>query len=203
MILENLGFYVEKNFERVNNLMEIYEIITPKKKGRKPVKSLDLLRVTVVLLHASLEDYLRSLMKTLLPIANKEYLKGIPLFLNQNEYRKTTKFELGELAEHRDLTVDSLISLSVEQYLNRESYNNTNEIASALERIGFAITPEMTNLLNDLDKMIARRHNIVHQTDRELKDGQGFHEAKSINYKQVKKWRNVVDKFMAEIVNQY
>jgi len=202
MTFDDVGYYAEKNFNRVQNLIEIYEQITPSRKGRKPVKSLDMLRVTIVLLHATLEDYLRSIMKIKLPEMEGKSLSGIPLYIRNDSFGTNPKFTLEELCKHKELSVEELIEKSVNQYLDRQSFNNVKEISGALERIGVVVTDDMRLHFDSLNTMILRRHSIVHQADREKRSGQGYHEAKSVTILKVKKWMRGVDEFMSEIAKQ-
>jgi len=144
MTFDDVGYYAEKNFNRVQNSIEIYEQITPSRKGRT----------------------------------------------------------LEELCKHKELSVEELIEKSVNQYLDRQSFNNVKEISGALERIGVVVTDDMRLHFDSLNTMILRRHSIVHQADREKRSGQGYHEAKSVTILKVKKWMRGVDEFMSEIAKQ-
>ena len=180
MLVDDLGSTLDKNISRVQNLMAINKEATNLKKGRKSTKSSDIMRATVVLLHSTLEDFLRTLLKLNLPNSGEDNLKSIPLG-GATEFNRKTKFGLEELARHKGKTVEQVIELSVHQYLDRQSFNNSSDISSALQSIGIAITPKMQSFYPKLDEMIKRRHNIVHQADR-----QGA----------------TVDKFIIEIVKQ-
>jgi hypothetical protein len=68
------------NLTRVENLVVIYENHPETKgQGRKPAEQLDILRASVVMLHASLEDVLRKIAYWKLPDANTDVLNDIPL----------------------------------------------------------------------------------------------------------------------------
>jgi hypothetical protein len=56
------------NLERVEHLVALYETLTTGP-GRRPVDTSDILRSAVVFLHATLEDFLRSLLEWKLPSA--------------------------------------------------------------------------------------------------------------------------------------
>ncbi len=202
MNIDDLGFYVEKNLDRVKGMLDIYDNLSNVNRGRKSVNSLDVLRSTVVLLHASLEDFLRGLLKIKLPKSHNQHLVKIPLYVDESTFSKKNKFDLGELSKHKSLTVEKVIQLSVNQYLDRESFNNTKEISAALISIEIDITPRIEALLPTINKMIQRRHSIVHQADREKREGYGFHNAKSISKRKVNKWFSNVDEFIVEIVKQ-
>ena len=66
----------ELNLSRVQSLIKAYENALPGSQGRPPVVTTDILRASVVFLHASLEDLLRSLLEWKLPAAKAEYLSN-------------------------------------------------------------------------------------------------------------------------------
>lgn len=194
-------FIYEKNYGRTNSLVSLYSATTAGKKGRRPIENLDLLRVTVVMLHSTLEDFLRNLLNWRLPDTNKERLNKIPMLLTNYDPRKI-KFELGELIEHKGKSIDELINLSVKEYLNTISFNNTTDIYNALKDINLVNNETIKSYYPEIDKMIKRRHNIVHQADREFVIGNAIHKVKPINLLQVKKWQSSIDLLVLEIVKQ-
>ena len=201
MLNDDIIYTLNNNFGRVKNLLTLYETYTELKKGRKSAKSSDLLRVTVVLLHATLEDFLRSLLKSKLPDSGKAQLMQIPLF-KEGDYGRNPKFNLGDLYDYKEQKVDDIIKLSVHHYLDRQSFNNVSEISAALESISINITLEIKSHYVQIGDMIKRRHNIVHQADRERQDGQGYHRIKSISWKQVNGWISSVDEFISKVAKQ-
>ena len=67
------------NLHRVRIMVEAYESGAGKGKGRRSVGQTDLLRAAVVLLHATLEDLLRSVCDWKMPGANPDaFLKCAP-----------------------------------------------------------------------------------------------------------------------------
>lgn len=198
-MLDDIMFFFDKNFGRVNNLLDLYVSLNQGKKGRKPTHNLDLLRATVVLMHSTLEDYLRSILFWKMPQASQAVISKIPLV---GQDRKT-KFDLGELSLHLGKTSDEIIRESVKEYLNRQSFNDTNDLASALNDIGLTVTPEIESCFSSLQEMIRRRHKIVHEADREIDIvGSGNHRIRSISLKTVIKWKLVVDKFVSKVNRQ-
>lgn len=194
-ILEEIVFTFDKNFERLNNLLQLYETISTGK-GRKPTNTIDLLRATVVLTHSTLEDFLRSVMLWRLPNADKDVISTIPLI---GTGTKNT-FDFGKLLPHKSKTVEEIITLSVREYLNSRSFNNTEQITGSLNSVNISINDEMRQTFRALDEMIKRRHNIVHQADRESKKGKGYHRIKSLSHQTVSSWRDAVDKFVKEVI---
>lgn len=123
----------------------------------------DVLRSAVVLLHATLEESLREITRILLPHASSQALNQIPLAgISQSDQPK--KYSLGDLVRHKDKSVSQLIEVSVSEYLDRQSFSSTSEIASVLRTLGIDVSV-LDAYLPGLAEMIARRHRIVHSAD--------------------------------------
>jgi hypothetical protein len=123
----------------------------------------DLFRAIVVFLHATFEDLLRTAARHRLVDAAPKVLENIPL-IGTTKVGRAEKFHLGTLAEHREKTVDHLIRESVEDYLNRESFGSCASVEEILRQMGLDTKP-FKPLYADLDRMMKRRHRIVHQAD--------------------------------------
>jgi hypothetical protein len=162
MELRYIQEHFSANVERVRNLVALYEMLIAPPTFSASEPSADLLRAAVVLLHATLEDLLRSVASLRLPAASAEALARIPLVETDRE-----RFSLVELARFRGRTVDSVISDSVEAHLQRSSYNHPGDIVTLLRGIGVevAMTTETRNLLGGLMHL---RHLIAHRADREF-----------------------------------
>lgn len=196
-MIENIMFTFDKNFLRLNNLIDLYKSLSTGK-GRRPTNSLDILRATTVLCHSTLEDYLRSLLNWKLPLQNKEKINHVPL-VGTSEIGRAIKFTLGELVAHKGRSVDEVISLSVNEYLGTVSFNDTSDIASSLRGISLEVTNEIQEIFPTLNEMIKRRHNIVHRADRDDTLGRGNHKIKSIGVRQVESWKKAIDNLVIEI----
>lgn len=190
---------ITDNLSRVRNLVAIYRThLAGTGRGRRGAHQTDVLRSTVVLLHASLEDFLRSLAYWKLPLANKATLDDIALIgLGPNP----KKFLLGELDTHRGKTVDQLISESVNEHLERSNYNNTIEIASLLQSLNIN-TAAISQHFATMELAMARRHQIVHRADRDETPGSGNHNVRSISTKQINIWINTVEQFASSVLLQ-
>lgn len=184
------------NVARVRHLVELYETFSGPGRGRRAVDSSDVLRAAVVLLHAAVEDLLRSLERRSLPRANAEVL---------NEIRLTgadgPKFPLGALAMHRGKSVDDLIDASVAEHLERATYNNAHELAAMVTRSG-GDPARVREFFPTLTAMMERRHSIVHRADREQPSGSGHHRAKSLSKAQVRDWVNVAENFAGAVFGE-
>jgi hypothetical protein len=160
---------VNEGFDRVLNLLSVataHPVPVQEKELRKSESaSQDIMRSAVVLTHAYLEDFLRTLGKNFLPIAAESTLNTIPL-VGLNENGRPEKFFLGKLARHRGKLVDEVIRESISEHLGRTSFNSVTEVVTFLTQLGFGLTPEGRELLPAIDAMIRRRHLIVHHADR-------------------------------------
>jgi hypothetical protein len=185
-MLDEIRINLDQNLARVERLVTTYESHPDSQgQGRKSAEVLDILRAAVVLLHASVEDVLRSIARWKLPGASSDALNNVPLVGQGSNPRK---FLLGDLAAHRGKTVDQLLADSVNAYLERSNYNNTAEIAALLA----AIPVDVANVnaqFSELQEMMERRHQIVHRADRQMQvSGSGDHEIRGINKGTVRGW---------------
>ena len=163
---------IDSNLSRVSNLVELYK---PSGQGRQPTQKTDILRAALVLLHASLEDFLRSLMVSKASQFDKVTLDKFPLLGSRN--RNAQKFTLGELLAHREKSVEKLLTASVEDNLQKYgSYNDLGEVKDVLIKCGASPANVNDFDFGELPQMFARRHRIVHHADRnETLGGQGNH----------------------------
>ncbi|CAN7654367.1 hypothetical protein [Rhizobium sp. LjRoot254] len=165
------------NISRVEKLVALYG---PPKQGRRKVNDTDVLRAALVLLHATLEDLLRSVLTWRVPSGTEDVLDAYP-FANA-QHKRPDKITLGGLSAYRGMTVDALIEKSVVEFLDRwSSFNDLGEVKKALKAAGIAAAAVDAHDFGELAAMIARRHNIVHKADRnEQRGGRGNHPTKSI-----------------------
>lgn len=123
----------------------------------------DLFRATVVFLHATFEDSLRTAARQSLRGTTSGVLKDIPL-VGTSKSGRAEKFDLEALNAHRGKTVDQVIQDSIAGYLDRESFGSSTDVDKALRQMGLDTTP-FKSLYADLDRMMKRRHRIVHEAD--------------------------------------
>ena len=182
------------NLERVRSLIDVYDQLGRKAKGRRAVRDVDLLRAAVVLLHATTEDLLRSLAEQVLPTVERGVLAELRIPLAVDESSRAEKLSLAELAAHRGSTVDAVIEQSIRDWLERSSYNNLGEVKRALTAFGVP-----TGLVDPFGRKLAalmtRRHWIVHRADRNRRAGPGHHEAQSLRKSTVLNWLDLVRSF--------
>jgi hypothetical protein len=171
------------NLRRVKNLIDVYVSSSPKGQGRRTVRDADILRAAVVLLHANLEDLLRSLAGWKLPLASPEFLAEIPISGN----KRGTRIGLQELASFRGQTVDEVITKSISEHLEKVSYNHPGDIKDTLEKIGLDPKTDK-DIAAELAAMMSRRHWIAHCVDANPAKGSGHHPVKSLSNLAVSRW---------------
>jgi len=187
----------QRNLDRVRALVATYTSLRGAGQGRRNVQQSDVLRAAVVFLHATLEDFLRSLQQWKLPLAGEDSLNNVALTGQQG---RPERFLLGKLAGFRGKTVEELINLSVTEHLGRSTYNNASEIAAALTGVG--VNPQLVNqYFPALDSLMKRRHNIVHRADENVAIGRGHFRAMTISVAAVNDWVAVTDAFTRDVLN--
>lgn len=193
---------LSQNVTRVDSLIDLHGFLGPlaeRAEDRRPEVD-DVLRAATVLLHASLEDFVRSIAAEHLPKADAELLKNIPLAGTGN--LRQTKYTLSDLVAHRGKQVDAIIDESIHQWLHQQSFNNCGDLVTMLKHIG--INPEACkSSFASLEQMIARRHRIVHNADRVADPtGSDSSELLPISSDVVQKWRDAVVRFMKDVLYQ-
>lgn len=144
----------------------------------------DVLRSAVVLAHALLEDFLRTLANKLLPEGDSSALREIAL---AGTCRGKQSFQLWQLVQHKQKTVEEVIRESVSEHFEHSTFNNTSEIAQLFEKLHFNIdlvSPEFPTI----DKMMRRRHQIVHRSDRAKAPGTNAYTLEPIQLEEVQSW---------------
>lgn len=185
------------NIARVRNLVSIYRThLSGPGKGRRGHQETDVLRAALVLLHASMEDVLRSLAYWKLPAAAPTVLERIWLVGVTNP-----KFHLGNLAAHRGKTVDEVIKESVDASLERSNYNNCDEVVRLLVSIGLDPIP-LQEYMPGLDSAMGRRHQIVHRADANPDTGRGRHKVSSISPRNLDGWIVNLEAFVRDLLLQ-
>lgn len=187
----------ELNIARVKNLVAIYSLqLAGTGQGRRGHQETDVLRAATVLLHASVEDVLRSLAHWKLPSAAANVLDLIPFAGGT-----ATKITLGTLSSHRGKSVDDVIKDSVDASLERSNYNNASEVCSLLQSIGLNTTAIQEHL-PVIEVAMKRRHQIVHRADANPNPGRGNHRVASISPAAVNKWISTTEQFVQAVLVQ-
>ena len=185
------------NIARVRNLVAIYrnQLAGPGR-GRRGHQKTDVLRAATILLHASVEDVLRSLAYWKLPNAGAQVLDQIPFAGGT-----TLKITLGALAEQKGKSVADVIRASVDASLERSNYNNLSEVCSLLQSIGLN-TAAVQAYLPRLDDAMKRRHQIVHRADANRNAGRGNHRVASIAPGRIDDWTANTEQFVRAVLAQ-
>lgn len=119
-----------------------------------------LMRTVTVFLHAALECALREVLRISL-YKYPERLKRIPYAGGDG---RATKLSLDVLASHRDESIEEYIQTSVNEYLNRRSFSSVTDVATDFQGLGIDLDA-ISDYLPSVERMIKRRHQIVHQFD--------------------------------------
>lgn len=188
-----------QNIVRVRNLTDIYRThLKGSGSGRRSHSKTDVLRAAIVMLHASLEDLLRSVAYWKLPGASAETLSGVPLL----SASRSTKFHLGHLCAHRGQSIDEVIESSVHDYLERSNYNNTKEVVAFCEAVGIRVSAVNAHF-SKIEPIMNRRHKIVHRADQDDGvAGRGNHRVTSIGVATVEGWITRVEDFGRAILGE-
>lgn len=181
-----------QNLKRAENLITAYQHPGGASQDREFDHQTDLLRAAVVFTHASLEDFIRSVLRAFLPWADEDALEDIPL---AGTHGRAQKFFLGKLAKHRDKSVQQLLEESVDEYLEQSSYNNPAEILRILAAIRIEL-PLDEGILRELGAMIKRRHAIVHRADGVEIKGESNVKATPLEAQTVVKWIQATSMFV-------
>jgi hypothetical protein len=160
----------------------------------------DLLRAIVVLNHAYLEDFLRTLGRELLPGCDEATLNEIPLAKSGG---RKEKFFLGRLSQFKGYMVDDLIDESVTEYLDKRSFTSSGDIIVFVDRLGFRLNATMKGQLRAIGNMIERRHQIVHWADRVVRSGKLKPELQTIGVGRVVGWSLATSRFMVRLAQMH
>lgn len=143
------------NIRRINQLLELYSKLADGV-GRRDIHKVEILRASVVLLHSTLEDYLRNLLRWKLPSSSISRINEISLAGLDDKNR--TKFQLGELMKFREKSIGEVVDLSIEEHLSKMSFNNIADITRALSDVGANWDERLRRqLFPKLDAMMKRQ----------------------------------------------
>lgn len=189
-----------QNNGRVSNLIAAYEASqTHRRQGRRDAKSADTLRAAVVFLHSALEEVFRNLFLWKLPYGSRDTLNTIPL-VGTPASQRAKAFLLGDLIDHRGQFVHNVIRDSIEAYVDHMSINTVQELCVCLRMID-VVPNALDEYYSGLAASMQRRHQIVHQMDRNHTPGIGNSRVQSISVRQVKAWQDNTGRFVAALVD--
>ena len=186
----------EENVDRVRNLVRLYDSLGGGKPGRRPKQATDVLRSAVVLLHAALEEFLREVSRKGLASSLPQELDRVPL---AGTGRNAEKFQLGSLVKFKDITIAQLLQESVNEHLEYSSYSDPGAVKRTLSAVGLQIDHDWSGL----SAMMRRRHQIVHQADKNPEHGTwGKPKTQLIRQGVVEGWIEIVGALVRKIAER-
>lgn len=186
------------NIGRVNTLCILYETLQNLGVAEQSGNRLtDILRAAVVLLHSSFEEYFRNVLYELLPKNGEESdFKNISFV--GSEGKRENKISIGQLIKHRSKTVDEVIQESIAETLSFTSFNDFSDICGWAEKAKINISSFSKQ--STLNKIINRRHKIVHEADNSKSEPEFM--LTPIKVKTVMEWIDVVRELVTIIDTQ-
>jgi Arc/MetJ-type ribon-helix-helix transcriptional regulator len=188
----------EQNLDRSKRLVSIVESLlrADELSPKYDVSRSDVLRAAVVLTHATIEDTLRTVGREALLLWGNDELENIGLPDN-NRPGTRPKFTLKELAHYKDKLVNDVLRDSIDDYIQRQTFNSVTDIIRFLERIDIQSDLIKSSKPERLDPMIKRRHKIVHECD--MKDGV----LNALDADTVKTWIESARQFLIAMSNSF
>lgn len=186
--IETHKLLFNRNIERVCSLRKMYNSLkSDEVKEGKEYKFTDILRSAVVLLHSSFEEYYRSILGCILPkTCTEDDLKNMSFLGSAGNHKD--KITLGGLIKVREKTVDQLITESIRESLSFTSFNDYQDIVSWSKKIKIDLSEFKDQ--EKLNKLIHRRHKIVHEADNAKSDDE--YALAPIRENSVEEWIEVV-----------
>lgn len=89
----------------------------------------EILRITIVYIHATLEDFFRRFAVTYCALAGEEAVKGIRIHVLDQEKSDITIVDLLKMKEYQ---VSELIDNSIRSHYDKSSFNNKEQIVAFL-----------------------------------------------------------------------
>lgn len=166
--IESYKLLFDRNIERVRSLRKMYNSLKSDEiKEGKEYKFTDILRSAVVLLHSSFEEYYRSILGYILPrTCTEDDLKNMSFLGSAGNHKD--KITLGGLIKLRGKTVEQLITESIQEALSFTSFNDYQDIVSWSKRIKIDLSEFKDQ--EKMNRLIHRRHKIVHEADNARSD---------------------------------
>ena len=155
----------------------------------------DILRAGVVFLHATLEDWLRAIGSVFLPHCDADVLDDIPL---SGLGERPSKFFLGELRRFKEMPARDVIQKSVDEYLNRVTFNNVGDVKKLLKQAGFDASI-IQPYVDGMGEAMKRRHLIVHRADQSTPPHSAGDLPQDIKEADVNRWINAVSGFASSL----
>jgi hypothetical protein len=186
---------------RVVQLLKLFPIIKADKK-RKNSYPHDILRSAVVLLHASLEDLLRELLRIKAshdPNILYEHLR----FPHASDPSKSVEqIRVAAPEQFRGKTIDELIDICISNHLSRRTFNSKEDIVAALGPLGLN-EGDYASYYSDIEAAVKRRHKIVHESDRTAHGTSTHGTPASLTEQEVTAWVRAVSGFGKKALSKF
>lgn len=161
----------------------------------------ELLRAAVVLLHASLEDVLRSVEELRLPTCSPEVFRDFGFVLPSAPNKRPTKVTLPELLEYRGQSIEDVLRATIREYLSTTNYNSATEVVVTLRRVGLSSTVAEQHAA-ELEVLMRRRHWIAHRADHDASAPPGVCRTRAVAAGDVVEWRDAVSAVGYDVLAQ-
>ncbi len=125
-------------------------------------------------------------------------MNDVPL-AGLSKHGRAEKFFLGELCRFRGKSVDELLAVSVLEHAKRQTYNNRADLLAFCRSMGLD-DGNVVPLLPRMERMLQRRHQIVHRADRPTAPSPTKGSTTSLSVHHVVSWIAATDKFVATVM---
>ncbi len=105
------------------------------------------------------------------------------------------------LKNHEGKFVENVIFDSINAYVDTLNINDSNKLIALLEKVKIDKVP-LSPFLDDLNQIMQRRHQIVHQMDRDDSLDPLTRKISSIDSHTVRKWYDITNQFNEQIFEQ-
>ena len=134
----------------------------------------------------------------LLPNGSCENLNKIP-FVGHNLATRPKGILLGDLKDFEGTFVENVIIESIEKYVDTMNLNNATQLDVSFRMVDIE-TESLRQYYPDLENIMKRRHQIVHQMDRvnDL-DPQSF-PVTDIDFETLQAWQDTLNNFFTDLL---
>jgi len=151
----------------------------------------------VVLMHAALEEVIRNLYVWILPNGDRDKLNKIPF--NRHADRNPKPILLGDLMEYQGYFIENIVVDAINLYVDRMNLNSTDQLSACLQMV--AIDDQvLKTYYPDLGDIMTRRHQIVHQMDREDRLDPDTVNVSDIELDRINQWSQSLENFFNDLV---
>ena len=199
-----LGQRIQVNLERIANLLQLYSFMEisrkslPDDKKYLTIDGSDILRSVVVLAHATLEDYLRSLIKLSWLEKDDDFIKEKLSNIKGRFGEKV--FTIEDLINKKNKTIKAFFEEYLLGYIdNHLTFNDETQIVNYLKQCN-AFNQKCKDCLKDIAEMTKRRHKIVHHADKSGTDKKTF---SRISPSEVTRWVDSLSVLIFESLQEH